>query len=119
MAIVYGVTFAKLPTGELVIVLSINSRKRRVTVGTRRLNKGIGSKYASILMFADSLVFRCGTVTGDGSGNTGQDDGKGGTQKENYCYWYGSWGCEDDDWQSYDEYFSSIGELYDAECTKH
>ena len=96
MQIVYGVTFAKLPTGEVVIVLSTNREKRTVMVGTHRLAKLPEDKYETIRMFVDGLVFQYGTVTGDGSG---QEIGK------KYWYWHNPWVCEGEAWQSFDEYF--------------
>jgi hypothetical protein len=108
MVTVYDATFARPPTGELMIVLSVDNTRRLVMVGTRRQGKISGHKYATVRMFVDSLVFQCGTVIEDGSG---QQVGGG-----EYWYWYGPWVCEGDNWQLYDEYFNSTGKSYAVGC---
>lgn len=93
-----AVTFAKLPTGEITVVLSITETRRSVTVGTRRPEKFAATtkaRFKVIRMFADSLAFQTGCVCEDGTGR--EDD----TEPT----WYDPWVCKGNNWLSFDEYY--------------
>lgn len=95
----YSATFAKLPIGETVIVLSLNWEKRSMTVGTRRPEKfpvkGQIIKYKTMRVFVDSLVFQCGVVRADGTGR----------EVSTEPYWYDPWKPAGDNWVLFDELY--------------
>jgi hypothetical protein len=79
--------FAKMPTGEIGVVIHADLKKRRVTIGTQRSDKKGGRE--SLSMFADALAFKDGTVV----------------CKED-PWWYGPWvHFEEEGWQDFDDAF--------------
>lgn len=93
-----AVAFAKLPTGEITVVLGFTVAKRTVTVGTRRKEKfkaAEKTKFKVINMYADSLVFQTGFVRADGTGRADNTDPS----------WYDPWECSGNDWKPFDVYY--------------
>jgi hypothetical protein len=96
--------FAKLPTGELTIVLTLHAKNRTVIVGTRRPDtwKSAKARFKTARMFVDGLVFQCGYVQSDGSGRV--DDSE--------PFWYDPWVCGDT-WESFAKHFDILALLED------
>lgn len=96
----YHATFAKFPTGEVVIVLTVDAKKRCMTTGTRRPESSkfaSAARYRTQRAFVDSVVFQHGVVRADWTDRL--------SEKE--PYWYDSWEYNKDAsaWKSFDAYY--------------
>jgi len=96
----FHATFAKLPTGEVVVVLTIDPKKRSMMTGTRRPETGnfVGAaRLKTQRVFVDSVVFQHGVVRADWTERL--------SDKE--PYWYDPWEYNEDAcaWRSFDTYY--------------
>ena len=96
----FHATFAKLPTGEVVIVLSVTAGKRHMTTGTRRPNSGkfpSSPRYKTLRVFVDGTVFQHGVVRSDWTDRLNEEE----------PYWYDPWEYNKDAraWKSFDTYY--------------
>ena len=96
----YHATFAKFPTGEVVVVLTVDAKRRCMTTGTRRPDSGkfaTSPRYKTLRVFVDSAVFQHGVVRADWTDRL--------SEKE--PYWYDPWEYNKDTcaWKSFDTYY--------------